>query len=71
MKLIFLFPLVLLSGCVYQTVNQFDLYRATKLCGSVETLLRFLLMQLVVNLSFVKMARGIVLIQQTHHNEIL
>lgn len=38
MKLIFLFPLVILSGCVYQTVDQFDLYRATKLCGSVENI---------------------------------
>lgn len=28
----------LLSGCFYQTVNQYDLYRAAHFCGSVENI---------------------------------
>ena len=28
----------ILSGCFYQTVNQYDLYRAAHFCGSVENI---------------------------------
>lgn len=36
MKIVFmLVTCVLLSGCFYQTVDSYDILRATKLCGSV------------------------------------
>lgn len=29
---------VALSGCFYQTVNQYDIERAVKICGSIENI---------------------------------
>lgn len=29
---------VALSGCFYQTVNQYDIERAAKICGSIENI---------------------------------
>lgn len=34
--LLIIFTSFALSGCVYQTVNQHDLYKAVHVCGSVE-----------------------------------
>lgn len=31
-----LLVVLLLTGCFYQTVNQFDIQRASKACGGVE-----------------------------------
>lgn len=34
--LVVILSCVMLSGCFYQTVNQYDIRRAIKLCGSIE-----------------------------------
>ena len=36
MKCLSVLPALLLTGCFYQTVNQFDIERASKACGGVE-----------------------------------
>ena len=36
MKYLILIGCLSLTGCFYQTVNQFDIQRASKACGGVE-----------------------------------
>lgn len=31
---------VLLQGCLYQTVDSFDIYKATQYCGSIEKVVK-------------------------------
>ena len=36
MKYLSVLPALLLTGCFYQTVNQFDIERARSFCGGVD-----------------------------------
>ena len=40
MKYLSALPALLLTGCFYQTVNQFDIQRASKVCGGVEKIVQ-------------------------------
>ena len=40
MKYLSLLSALLLTGCFYQTVNQFDIQRASKVCGGVEKIVQ-------------------------------
>ena len=40
MKYLILIGCLSLSGCFYQTVNQFDIQRASKACGGVEKIVQ-------------------------------
>ena len=40
MKYLSLLSALLLAGCFYQTVNQFDIQRASKVCGGVEKIVQ-------------------------------
>ena len=36
MKYLVLIPILILSGCFYQRIDQFDIQRAISYCGSIE-----------------------------------
>ena len=40
MKCLSVLSALLLTGCFYQTVNQFDIQRASKVCGGVEKIVQ-------------------------------
>jgi len=40
MKYLILISCLSLTGCFYQTVDQFDIQRASKACGGVEKVVR-------------------------------
>ena len=40
MKILVFVMCLSLTGCFYQTVNQFDIQRASKVCGGVDKIVR-------------------------------
>ncbi len=40
MKILVLVMCLSLTGCFYQTVNRFDIQRASKVCGGVEKIVQ-------------------------------
>ena len=40
MKCLSVLSVLLLTGCFYQTVNRFDIQRASKICGGVEKIVQ-------------------------------
>lgn len=39
-KLLILAPFFLLQGCLWQTTDQWDIYRAAKICGGQDNIMK-------------------------------